>query len=84
MQTVASIECIIQQKQDRVDAIISRHGSGVRPSYVSADLAILYQYIRDAECCADVLRLGPITAAAIHKKPLDDVYAWLNQNQEGS
>ncbi len=84
METIASIEDIIKYKQERVDAIISRYGSGVRPSHVSADLAILNQYIRDAECCADVLRLGPITAAAIHQRPLDEVYAWLNQNQKGN
>lgn len=84
METVASIEDTIKYKQERVDAIISRHGSGVRPSHVSTDIAILNQYIRDAECCADVLRLGPITAAAIHQRPLNEVYAWLNQNQEGN
>lgn len=84
METVASIERIIKCKQDAVNSILSKHGSGVRPSHVSADLSILHQYIRDAECCADALRLGPITAAAIHQKPLDDVYAWLNQNQEGN
>lgn len=84
METIASIEASIKHKQERVREITSKFGQGVRPSHVSADLAVLNQYIRDAECCADVLRLGPITAAAIHQRPLDEVYAWLNQNKKGS
>ena len=82
MQTVDSLESSIKYKQNAVNAIIAKYGTGVRPSYVSADISILYQYIRDAQCCADALRLGPITAAAIHQKPLDEVYEWLNQNQK--
>jgi hypothetical protein len=38
----------IAHKQEQIDRLLATHGQGVRPSWVSEELSILYHYQDDA------------------------------------
>lgn len=81
MMTEQSLKDFIASKKKELSALLSKH-SGVRPSWVSTDVAMLQMEIERAQQEHDILHYGPVLASAMHKIPLDNVYAWLNQNKD--
>lgn len=80
MMTEKQLKDYIVSKKKDLSTLVSKH-SGVRPSWVSADVAMLNMEIERAQQEHDILHFGPVLAAAMHKIPLDNVYGWLEQNK---
>ena len=47
--TIEEARAYIARKQQQIDDLIERHGQGVRPGWVSEELAMLTFYKQDAE-----------------------------------
>lgn len=47
--TIESLREYIARKQQQIEALEKRHGTGVRPSWVGEEIGILSFYQRDAE-----------------------------------
>jgi len=45
---ITDLEAYIKYKQDSIDSTLARYGSGVRPSWVSADIGIDGAHIANA------------------------------------
>jgi len=47
--TAQSLREYIAHKQAQIDDLMTKHGQGVRPSWLSQETTVLAFYIRDAE-----------------------------------
>ena len=81
MMTEQHLKDFIASKKKELKALTTRY-TGVRPSWVSTDVAMLNMEIERAQQEHDILHFGPLLASAMHKIPLDNAYAWLNQNKD--
>lgn len=49
MTEIESLRAYIARKEQQIEALIKEHGQGVRPGWVSEELAMLTFYKKDAE-----------------------------------
>lgn len=49
MTDIESLRAYIARKEQQIEALIKEHGQGVRPGWVSEELAMLTFYKKDAE-----------------------------------
>ena len=49
MADIESLRAYIAHKQQQIDDLEKRYGTGVRPGWVGEEIGILYHYQRDAE-----------------------------------
>ena len=49
MTDIETLRDYIERKQQQIDDLEKRYGTGVRPSWVGEEIAILHHYQQDAE-----------------------------------